>query len=106
MLYLRMCFDRTDTADLRAERLKQHREYIATFIEGRDGARVVQGGPMLDETETGYRGSFLVVEAGSLTDVRAFHEGDPFTQAGLFDMVHLIPWERHIGNDGAAPYVA
>ena len=105
MLYLRICFDRPDAAGLRAERLKQHREYVATFVAGRNGARVVQGGPMLDDAQTGYRGSFLIVEAESLSDVRAFHEGDPFSQAALFDTVHLIPWERHIGNEGASSYV-
>ena len=105
MLYLRMCFDRAGAADLRTAQSKQHRQYVASFIEGRNGAKVVQGGPMLDASEAGYRGSFLVVEAESFTDVRAFHDGDPFTQAGLFETVHLIPWERHIGNQGAVPYL-
>lgn len=105
MLYLRICFDRPDAGGLRAEHLKQHRDYVASFLESRDGIRIVQGGPMRDEAETGYVGSFMIVEAGSFAGFRAFHEADPFTRMGLFGTVHLIPWDRHIGNDGAAPYV-
>lgn len=105
MLYLRMCFDREGAGDLRAQHLKTHREYIATFIKGRDGVKIAQAGPMLDDAEAGYRGSFLVLEAASLDDIRAFNAGDPFVTADLFDTIHLVPWERHIGNSSDERYV-
>ena len=106
MLYLRICFDKQDAAALRAEVHKRHREYVASFLGGRDDIRVVQGGPMCAGDNTGANiGSFLVVEAPSLQHAERFHDNDPFTRAGLFERSHVVRWDRHIGNAGYAEYV-
>ena len=106
MLYLRMCFDREDAGNLRAENLTSHREYIASFLAGRDGVKVVQGGPMCrDDTGDQNVGSFLVLEAGSQAEAQRFHVGDPFTAAGLFYRFEILRWDRHIGNAGHEAYV-
>ena len=106
MLYLRICFDRADAAGLRAEKLKSHREYIASYLLDQDGVRVVQAGPMGagDDPERTI-GSFLVIEAQSLRDAERFHREDPFTRAGLFERADVVRWDRHIGNPGQNGYV-
>jgi uncharacterized protein YciI len=107
MLYLRICFDEPGGGDLRDELRKQHREYIGSHVAARtDGVQVVQGGPMCvgDDASTNL-GSFLVVEADSLADVKRFHDNDPFSRAGLFERADVVMWDRHIGNPDQAKYV-
>ena len=106
MLYLRMSFDSENAGDLRERTSKEHREYIASFLQQRDGVTVVQGGPMLaDDGGDHILGSFLVVEAASHAEVQAFHDNDPFTRAGLFSRYDVVRWDRHIGNSSEEVYV-
>ena len=106
MLYLRMCFDCEDSGDMRSTILKRHREYVASFIAGRDDVKIVQGGPMCsDEACDRNIGSFLIVDAASHDAVCRFHENDPFTKAGLFSKCQIIRWDRHIGNENQERYV-
>ena len=107
MLYLRVCFDKVDGGDLRDELRRRHREYIGSHVgEVKNGIKVVQGGPMCATDDISKNvGSFLVVEAGSLEDVRRFHDEDPFTVAGLFERSDVVRWDRHIGNEGQAEYI-
>ena len=106
MLYLRICFDRPGGAELRDELRTRHREYIAAHVAGRDGVKVVQGGPMcVGDDPSRNLGSFLVVEAVCLQDAQRFHDNDPFTLARLFDRADVVHWDRHIGNADQAEYV-
>jgi uncharacterized protein YciI len=105
MLYLRICFDKNGTGDLRDELRKTHREYVASHLGGRDGVKVVQGGPMCHGDDVSNNlGSFLVIEAPSLQHARRFHDDDPFTRAGLFERADVVRWDRHIGNPGEGEY--
>lgn len=55
---------------------------------------MMAAGP-LPEGESEMIGSFMLVEASSLAEVQAFHEGDSFSKAGLFKTVSLPRWEPH-----------
>ena len=92
MLFLRLCLDKPEAAELRKANRDEHRAYLASGT-----VEVVQAGPLLDEAGA-MLGSMIIVNAGSLDEVRSFHEGDPFTKAGLFDRVILQRWDRHVGG--------
>lgn len=93
MLYLRMCFDRTDAGDLRNELRQEHRDYLTSGV-----VEIVQAGPMcVSDTDDSNIGSFLIIEAESHEQAMRFHEGDPFTKAGLYDHAHVHRWDKHIG---------
>ncbi|WP_233342909.1 YciI family protein [Burkholderia cepacia] len=97
MLYIRLCFDRPGTTDLREQHRAAHRAYFQPNLG--DGAmpRLVQAGPLcIDDTNDTNLGSFMILEANSLADVQRFHDGDPFTRVGLYDKVFLHRWDRHI----------
>ena len=106
MLYLRICFDKPDSGKLRERNLKQHREYVASYLGAKDGTKVVQGGPMCsgDQLDDSI-GSFLVIEASSLQEVQRFHNDDPFTRADLFARTDVVRWDRHIGNPAQGDYI-
>jgi uncharacterized protein YciI len=43
-------------------------------------------------------GTLLVIEAGSLPEVEAFIQDDPYVQAGLFASIQIRPWHWSLGN--------
>ncbi len=105
MLFLRICFDKTDAGGLRDDIRRQHREYIGGHIAGAPGMKIVQAGPMCADDDLKENvGSFLVIEAESFEQVMRFHQEDPFTKAGLFERSDLVRWDRHIGNPGQTEY--
>lgn len=56
------------------------------------------GGPTLDDTGAAMNGTLLVIEAGSLPEVEAFIQDDPYVQAGLFACIEIRPWHWSLGN--------
>ncbi len=98
MLFIRLCLDRPGMAATRAELRSQHRAYFMPNLEEGAVVSLRQAGPLrTDDPDGSMIGSFMVLEAPTIDDVRRFHEGDPFTLAGLFSQVHIHGWDRHIG---------
>jgi uncharacterized protein YciI len=56
------------------------------------------GGPTLDEAGAAMNGTLLVIEAGSLPEVEAFIQDDPYVQAGLFASIQIRHWHWSLGN--------
>ena len=99
MLYLRTTFDAPGMGGLRNEIRATHRAYLKRFTEKGQTVEVVQAGPMcVSDTDNTNIGSFMILEAPSMAAVEEFHKGDPFTQAGIFERVELVRWDRHIGG--------
>lgn len=94
MLYLRICFDKPGTGDLRNEHREAHRAYLTSS----DDAKIVQAGPMCvsDDDDTNL-GSFIILEATDEAAAKRFHDGDPFTRMGLYETSHVVRWDKHIG---------
>lgn len=100
MLYLRICFDKPGTGELRNAVRAEHREYLAPFLKGAGGVRIVQAGPMcISDSDDTNLGSFLILDADTLQAVEKFHLADPFTQADIFGDVRLVRWDRHINSE-------
>jgi len=91
MLYLRLCLDKPGALALREEHRASHRAYLQS-----GAGKIVQAGPLLGD-DNQMIGSMMILEADSVDEVRRFHEGDPFTKAGLFNHVQILRWDRHIG---------
>lgn len=98
MLYIRICFDKAGTTELRETHRAAHRAYFKPNLEDGADVRLVQAGPMCvsDQDDTNL-GSFMILEANNLADVQRFHDGDPFTQVALYDKVFIHRWDKHIG---------
>ncbi|EZP83979.1 YCII-related protein [Novosphingobium resinovorum] len=92
MLYLRLCLDRPESGDLRADKRADHRNYLGAHAD-----LIRQAGPLLGE-DGQMIGSMMIVEAEEIGAVRNFHEADPFTLAGLFETVHIFQWDRHMAS--------
>lgn len=70
------------------------REAHLAYVAANPGV-VRLGGPFLDGSDMA--GSMLVVEAESLEAAQAFHDGDPYKAAGLFETSTVRPWRVTVG---------
>ncbi len=97
MLYVRLCFDKPGTTELREQLRADHRAYFKPNLQADVMPHLVQAGPLCvsDDDDTNLA-SFMILEAASLDEVTRFHDGDPFTQAGLYDKVYIHRWDQHI----------
>jgi len=84
MLWVIICTDNPDTASARAEHLAPHRAYLA----GQSDKLVLAGATLSDDGES-MTGSCFVLNVESREEAQAFSQGDPFTQAGIFQSVSI-----------------
>lgn len=98
MFVVLIAADRPGTSALRSQNKQRHTQYLSA---GAPGTQVLQSGPLLgpDGSECG---SLIIFEALTLDHVRAFAEGDPYSQAGLFETTDIYPWDWRRGN----PYLS
>jgi hypothetical protein len=98
MLFIRICLDKPGMTSVRDCVRPQHRAYFAPNLVDGAAVRLLQAGPLCADGADGTMiGSFMVLEAPAIDQVRRFHDDDPFTQAGLFERVHIHRWDRHVG---------
>jgi uncharacterized protein YciI len=87
-----------DRPGMLEDRKRAREAHRARLREGVPGVRVVLGGPTLDDAGD-MAGSLLVIEATDIERVRAFVAGDPYVEAGVYDLasVQILPWHWGIG---------
>jgi uncharacterized protein YciI len=96
MLYLVVCTDKPESAQVRLDNRPDHIE----FLKG-SSARLKVAGPTVTEDGEGMTGSMLVIEATSQADAEGWAAQDPYAQAGLFESVTIRPWKWTFGNPDA-----
>lgn len=88
MHYLIICRDKPGMEETRAATRPSHLEYLGS---GNYPVNRVLGNPLSDENAQRMIGTFFIVEAKSRADVDAFTGGDPYSAAGIFESVEVIP---------------
>jgi len=82
--------DKTDSLELRLATREAHVSYLKSSTE------VEQAGPILDDAGQ-MVGSLIILEVDNMASAEKWAEKDPYANAGLFESVQLIPWNRVIG---------
>jgi uncharacterized protein YciI len=82
--------DKTGFLETRLANRAAHLDYVtATGV-------VRQAGPLLDKDEQ-MIGSLLILEVEDMEAAMQWAVGDPYSKAGLFKDVELLPWKKVIG---------
>jgi uncharacterized protein YciI len=97
MLWTVSCVDKANTAAIREEHLLPHRAYL----QSQKGILVLAGATQSDDGKQAI-GSLFVVNVGSREEAKAFSDGDPFTQAGVFSSVTITRMRKGQWNPEAA----
>ena len=82
--------DKPGALETRLANRAAHLDYVAQT------GVVRQAGPLLDGEEQRI-GSLLILEVEDMEAARQWAAGDPYSKAGLFQDVELIPWKKVIG---------
>ena len=97
MLWVITCVDNPNTAAIREQHLKPHREYL----QSQKGILVLAGATQNDDG-TEAIGSCFVVNVGSRAEAKKFSDGDPFTKNGVFSNVTITRMRKGQWNPEAA----
>jgi uncharacterized protein YciI len=99
MRYIRLCYDRPGTEQLRNTLRAVHREYFQDNLREGSAVRVIDAGPLcVNDSDDTNIASFMIIEANSKADVIKFHDNDPFTKANLYERVDIERWDQHFAN--------
>ena len=97
MLWIVSCVDKQNTAAIREKHLQPHRAYL----QSQKKILVLAGATQSDDGATAI-GSLFVVNVGSRAEAKAFSDGDPFTQNGVFSSVTITRMRKGQWNPEAA----
>jgi hypothetical protein len=97
MLWTVSCIDNANTAAIRASVLQPHRDYL----KGQKDILVLAGATQNDEG-TEAIGSMFIVNVNSRAEAKAFSDGDPFTQNGVFKTITITRMRKGQWNPEAA----
>ena len=97
MLWTISCTDKPNTAAIREKVVQTHRDYL----QSQKGILVLAGATQTDDGNKAI-GSLFVVNVGSRAEAKAFSDGDPFTQAGVFASITITRMRKGQWNPGAA----
>ncbi len=94
MLFAILCTDKADHQHVRAENRPAHLAYLEAHA-----SQIILAGPLPNEDGSGMTGSLLVLDFADRTAAEAFAEGDPYSQAGLFESVSIKPFRKVLPKD-------
>jgi uncharacterized protein YciI len=97
MLWAVSCIDQPNTAAIREKVLQPHRDYL----KSQKGILVLAGATQTDDGKEAI-GSLFVVNVNSRAEAKAFSDGDPFTQNGVFKSITITRMRKGQWNPEAA----
>ena len=97
MLWVISCTDKANTAAARAAVLQPHRDYL----QSQKRILVLAGATQTDDGSEAI-GSLFVVNVGTRAEAKAFSDGDPFTQTGVFASITITRMRKGQWNPEAA----
>lgn len=87
MLFAIHCLDKPLSTALRSVTRDEHLAYALAA-----GPKMRIAGPLMSEDGARMVGSFIVLEAESIEEARAWNAGDPYMKVGLFGHVDIRPF--------------
>lgn len=87
MIFAFHLIDRTDAGDLRQRVRPEHKDYLAAVAD-----RIAFAGPLTKDDGQTMLGSLLVIDFESREAAERWMAGEPFTKAGLYQSVSVLPF--------------
>ncbi len=81
--------DRPDMLATRTRVRDVHLQYLEA-----NQALLLAAGALLEDDGSGGSGGILLVDVDTRAEAEAFINGDPFTQAGLFESITITRWRK------------
>jgi uncharacterized protein YciI len=93
MPYIIQTKDKANGAAIRAQARPAHLEYLTRHKD-----KLLAAGALIDDDGTGGHGGVLIVDTDDRAEAERFINEDPFTKAGLFEMITVTRWRKAFFN--------
>ena len=92
MIWIIVCKDKPGSLDKRLSILEDHRKYLST-----NPIKTLISGPLMNENDM-LNGSFFMVEADNIDEIKIFQKNDPLFQADVWGDVFISPFNKRVDN--------
>ena len=75
------------------EVIDEHRKYLST-----NPIKTLISGPLINESGDIMNGSFFMVEADNIEEIKKFQFNDPIYKAGIWDEITISPFNKRVDN--------
>jgi len=93
MHYIVHCLDHEGAVEKRLVNYDAHKAYLAT-----GAVKTVISGPLVADDNETMIGSLFLFEADTKEEVVDFNKNDPFTKAGVWNIVSIHPFNKRVDN--------
>ncbi len=93
MPYVIITKDKDNSLALREQVRAEHLDYLT-----RNKAKLLAAGAQTADDGSGGYGGVIIVDTEDRAEAEAFIQNDPFTKAGLFDMIQVTRWRKAFFN--------
>ena len=92
MIWVILCKDKPNSLNERMKIIEEHRAYLST-----NPIKTLISGPLTDK-EGNMNGSFFMVEAENIEEIKKFQFNDPIYKAGVWDEISISPFNKRVDN--------
>ena len=93
MIWVILCKDKPNYFKKRMEVIDEHRKYLST-----NPIKTLISGPLINESGDIMNGSFFMVEADNIDEIKKFQFNDPIYKAGIWDEITISPFNKRVDN--------
>ena len=93
MIWVILCKDKANSYQKRMDVIDEHRKYLST-----DPIKTLISGPLTNEPGDLMNGSFFMVEADNIEEIKEFQFNDPIYKAGVWDEIIISPFNKRVDN--------
>ena len=93
MIWVILCKDKPNYFKKRMEVIDQHRKYLSS-----NPIKTLISGPLINESGDIMNGSFFMVEADNIEEIKKFQFNDPIYKAGIWDEITISPFNKRVDN--------
>tara|TARA_B100000524_G_C23643857_1_gene367715 strand:+ start:1399 stop:1698 length:300 start_codon:yes stop_codon:yes gene_type:complete len=93
MIWVILCKDKPNYFKKRMEVIDEHRKYLST-----NPIKTLISGPLINESGDIMNGSFFMVEADNIEEIKRFQFNDPIYKAGIWDEITISPFNKRVDN--------
>ena len=95
MLFVIHALDKPGAAPERARRYEDHKRFLSNLVDF--DVAIVMSGPLMSDDGNAMIGSLFLIEATSRDAVMLFHKADPFYEAGIWQSITIMRFDRRRG---------
>ena len=93
MIWVILCKDKPNSFKKRMDVIDEHRKYLSS-----NPIKTLISGPLTNLSGNLMNGSFFMVEAENIEEIKKFQYNDPIYKAGIWGKITISPFNKRVDN--------